>query len=241
MRFEFPEPTELSPPMIQIIDVEFQYEGRRDFKLERVNVGIDMGTRVAIVGPNGAGKSTLLNLIAGDILPTAGEVRRNSKLRIGRYSQHFVDVLEMDLTAVGYMTERFSGIGLKVEQARAKLGKFGLPGANHLQPICKLSGGQKARVVFAAISLSQPHILIFDEPTNHLDMESVDALAEALRGFEGGVVLVSHDARLISQVCDDERSQVWIVDDGTVTEYGGSFEEYKDELIAEIVREQDAM
>lgn len=65
-----------------------------------------MGTRVAIVGPNGAGKSTLLNLIAGDIVATAGEVRRNQKLRIGRYSQHFVDVLEMDLSAVGYLLER---------------------------------------------------------------------------------------------------------------------------------------
>lgn len=99
----------------------------------------------------------------------------------------------------------------------------------------------KARVVFAAISLSSPHILMFDEPTNHLDMESVDALAEALIEFQGGVVLVSHDARLISQVCDDERSQVWIVDKGTVTEYGGSFEDYKDELVKEIVAEQDEM
>ena len=142
---------------------------------------------------------------------------------------------------MGYLLERFSSIGLKQEQARAKLGKFGLPGANHLQSICKLSGGQKARVVFAAISLSSPHILIFDEPTNHLDMESVDALAEALIDFQGGVVLVSHDARLISQVCDDERSQVWIVDHGTVTEYAGSFDEYKDELIREIVKEQDEM
>ena len=239
VRFEFPEPTELAPPLIQVIDVEFTYPNRRDFKLERVNVGIDMGTRVAIVGPNGAGKSTLLNLIGGDIEPTEGEVRRNQKLRIGRYSQHFVDVLAMDVSAVGYLVERFSSQGLKNEHARAKLGKFGLPGANHLQPIVKLSGGQKARVVFAAISLSNPHILIFDEPTNHLDMESVDALAEALSTFEGGVVLVSHDARLISQVCDDERSQVWIVDKGTVTEYPGDFEEYKDELIKEIVQEQN--
>ena len=82
-------------------------------------------------------------------------------------------------------------------------------------------------------------ILILIDLRKQVDMESVDALAEALQDFEGGVVLVSHDTRLISQVCDDERSQVWIVDNGTVTEYDGSFEDYKAELIAEIVQEQD--
>lgn len=237
VKFEFPEPTELSPPLLQLMDASFKYPGREDFGLKDLNIGIDMGSRVAIVGPNGAGKTTLMNLLAGDLEPTHGDQRKSHKLRIGRYNQHFVDSLAFDVSPVEYL----QGIsGLRPEEIRAKLGKFGLSGHHHLQPICKLSGGQKARVVFAAIALSSPHILLLDEPTNHLDMESIDALADALEEFEGGVVIISHDSKLLSRVCDDaERSEVWIVEDGKVTEYDGYFEDYKDELIAEIAEELD--
>uniref|UniRef100_A0ACD5Y6T4 Uncharacterized protein n=1 Tax=Avena sativa TaxID=4498 RepID=A0ACD5Y6T4_AVESA len=240
VEFHFPEPTLLTPPLLQLIDVGFSYPGRPDFKLSDVDVGIDMGTRVAIVGPNGAGKSTLLNLLAGDLTPAEGEARRSQKLRIGRYSQHFVDLLTMEENAVQYLLRLHpdqEGMS-KAEAVRAKLGKFGLPGHNHLTPIVKLSGGQKARVVFTSISMSHPHILLLDEPTNHLDMQSIDALADALDEFTGGVVLVSHDSRLISRVCEDEqKSQIWVVEDGTVEKYDGSFEDYKDELMAEIKKE----
>ncbi|KAK9027453.1 hypothetical protein V6N11_067288 [Hibiscus sabdariffa] len=242
VEFHFPEPTELTPPLLQIINVSFSYPNREDFKLSDVDVGIDMGTRVAIVGPNGAGKSTLLNLIAGDLVPTDGEVRRSQKLRIGRYSQHFVDLLTMEETPVQYLLRLHpdqEGLS-KQEAVRAKLGKFGLPSHNHLTPIAKLSGGQKARVVFTSISMSKPHILLLDEPTNHLDMQSIDALADALDEFTGGVVLVSHDSRLISRVCEDEeKSQIWVVDNGTVNTFPGTFEDYKDELQREIRAEVD--
>lgn len=242
VEFHFPEPTELTPPLLQLIEVSFSYPGREDFQLSNVDVGIDMGTRVAIIGPNGAGKSTLLNLIAGDLQPLEGEVRRSQKLRIGRYSQHFVDLLTMEETPVQYLLrlhpeqEGFS----KQETVRAKLGKFGLPSHNHLSPIAKLSGGQKARVVFTSISMSKPHILLLDEPTNHLDMQSIDALGDALEEFTGGVVLVSHDSRLISRVCEDEeKSETWVVDNGTVRKFPGTFEEYKEELQKEIRAEVD--
>ncbi|KAF6992017.1 hypothetical protein CFC21_009057 [Triticum aestivum] len=240
VEFHFPEPTLLTPPLLQLIEVGFSYPNRPDFKLSDVDVGIDMGTRVAIVGPNGAGKSTLLNLLAGDLTPAEGEARRSQKLRIGRYSQHFVDLLTMEENAVQYLLRLHpdqEGMS-KAEAVRARLGKFGLPGHNHLTPIVKLSGGQKARVVFTSISMSHPHILLLDEPTNHLDMQSIDALADALDEFTGGVVLVSHDSRLISRVCADEQiSQIWVVEDGTVSKYDGSFEDYKDELMAEIKKE----
>jgi ATP-binding cassette subfamily F protein 1 len=242
VEFHFPEPTELTPPLLQLIEVSFSYPSRPDFRLSNVDVGIDMGTRVAIVGPNGAGKSTLLNLLAGDLEPTEGEIRRSQKLRIGRYSQHFVDLLTMEETPVQYLLRLHSeqeGLS-KQEAVRAKLGKFGLVSHNHLTPIAKLSGGQKSRVVFTSISMSKPHILLLDEPTNHLDMQSIDALADALDEFTGGVVLVSHDSRLISRVCDDEeRSQIWVVDNGQVEPYDGSFEEYKYELQKEIKAEVD--
>ncbi|XP_022899527.1 ABC transporter F family member 4-like [Olea europaea var. sylvestris] len=166
----------------------------------------------------------------------------SQKLRIGRYSQHFVDLLIMDETPVQYLLRLHpeqEGLS-KQEAVRAKLGKFGLPSHNHLTPIAKLSGGQKARVVFTSISMSKPHILLLDEPTNHLDMQSIDALADALDEFTGGVVLVSHDSRLISRVCDDEeRSEIWLGENGTVETFPGSFEEYKEELIKEIRKEVD--
>ncbi|XP_027360765.1 ABC transporter F family member 4 [Abrus precatorius] len=242
VEFHFPEPTELTPPLLQLIEVSFSYPNREDFRLSNVDVGIDMGTRVAIVGPNGAGKSTLLNLLAGDLVPSEGEVRRSQKLRIGRYSQHFVDLLTMDETPVQYLLRLHpdqEGLS-KQEAVRGKLGKFGLPSHNHLTPIAKLSGGQKARVVFTSISMSKPHILLLDEPTNHLDMQSIDALADALDEFTGGVVLVSHDSRLISRVCEDEeRSQIWVVEDGTVKTFPGTFEDYKDDLLREIKAEVD--
>lgn len=242
VEFHFPEPTELTPPLLQLIEVSFSYPNREDFRLSNVDVGIDMGTRVAIVGPNGAGKSTLLNLLAGDLVPTEGEVRRSQKLRIGRYSQHFVDLLTMDETPVQYLLRLHpdqEGLS-KQEAVRAKLGKFGLVSHNHLTPIAKLSGGQKSRVVFTSISMSKPHILLLDEPTNHLDMQSIDALADALDEFTGGVVLVSHDSRLISRVCDDEeRSEIWVVENGTAETFPGTFEEYKEELVKEIRAEVD--
>ncbi|XP_058757315.1 ABC transporter F family member 4-like [Vicia villosa] len=244
VEFHFPEPTELTPPLLQLIEVSFSYPNRADFRLSNVDVGIDMGTRVAIVGPNGAGKSTLLNLLAGDLDPSEGEgeVRRSQKLRIGRYSQHFVDLLTMDETPVQYLLRLHpdqEGLS-KQEAVRAKLGKFGLPSHNHLTPIVKLSGGQKSRVVFTSISMSRPHILLLDEPTNHLDMQSIDALADALDEFTGGVVLVSHDSRLISRVCDDEeKSQIWVVEDGTVRRFPGTFDEYKEDLLKEIKAEVD--
>ncbi|KAK9274958.1 hypothetical protein L1049_022215 [Liquidambar formosana] len=242
VEFHFPEPTELTPPLLQLIEVSFSYPNREDFRLSNVDVGIDMGTRVAIVGPNGAGKSTLLNLLAGDLVPTEGEVRRSQKLRIGRYSQHFVDLLTMEETPVHYLLRLHpdqEGLS-KQEAVRAKLGKFGLPSHNHLTPIAKLSGGQKARVVFTSISMSKPHILLLDEPTNHLDMQSIDALADALDEFTGGVVLVSHDSRLISRVCDDEeKSELWVVENGTVENFNGTFEEYKEDLQRVIKEEVD--
>ena len=170
VKFDFPQPTELTPPLLQLLDVGFSYPGKEDFGLKDINVGVDMGTRVAIVGPNGAGKSTLLNLLAGDIEPVTGEWRRSHKLRIGRYSQHFLDVLTMDETPVEYLLRQFPDVeGIsKSEAMRAKLGKFGLVSHNHVCPIVKLSGGQKARVVFASMAFSFPHILLLDEPTNHL-------------------------------------------------------------------------
>ncbi|CAI0376424.1 unnamed protein product [Linum tenue] len=245
VEFHFPVPTELKRPLLQLVGVSYRHQDRADFTLSNLCVDVDMGTRVAIVGANGAGKSTLLKLLAGEFVPKdSADVMRNPNLRIGMYSQHFVDQLTMDETPVQYLMrlypERFS----KQQDVHEALGKFGLQ-CNHDTLIAKLSGGQKARVAFASISCSRPHVLLLDEPTNHLDMQSIDALANALDEFEGGVILVSHDSRLISSVCnnndDGERkvSQIWVVKDGTVEIYEGTFEDYKEELLRVIRDEVD--
>ncbi|GAX85748.1 hypothetical protein CEUSTIGMA_g13163.t1 [Chlamydomonas eustigma] len=240
VEFHFPEPTELPPPLIQLIDVDFKYPNRDDFGLQGVNMGVDMGSRVAIVGPNGAGKTTLMNLLSGALDVSAGEQRRSFKLRVGKYAQHFVDALSMDENPVEYLMSKYPESQLKPEQMRAMLGRFGLSGHHHLTPICKLSGGQKARVVFTSISLMQPHILLLDEPTNHLDMQSIDALCDAVEEFEGGVVVISHDSQLLSRLCaDEERSEVLVVEDGKIRKYNGDFEDYRTELIKEIQAELD--
>ncbi len=177
----------------------------------------------------------LCDACSGDIDPRTGDFRKSHKLRIGRYAQHFVDALSFDENPIEYLMHRFPEAGLKPEQMRAYLGRFGLSGHHHLQPICKLSGGQKARVVFTSIALTNPHILLLDEPTNHLDMQSIDALSDAIKEFEGGVIIISHDSQLLSQVCEDEeRSEVWVVDNGEIERYDGYFEDYKAELVKEI-------
>mmetsp|Transcript_25706 Transcript_25706/g.56007 ORF Transcript_25706/g.56007 Transcript_25706/m.56007 type:complete len:749 (-) Transcript_25706:104-2350(-) len=240
VEFHFPTPTELPPPLIQIIDADFKYPNRDDFGMKNVNMGVDMGSRIAIVGPNGAGKTTLMNLLSGDLQPVSGESRRSFKLRVGRYAQHFVDALAMEDNPVEYLMNKYPEAGLKPEQMRAMLGRFGLSGHHHLTPICKLSGGQKARVVFTSICLMNPHILLLDEPTNHLDMQSIDALCDAVEEFEGGVIVISHDAQLLSRLCaDEERSQVLVVEDGKLRQYAGDFEDYRSELIREIQAELD--
>ncbi|GJT62020.1 ABC transporter F family member 4 [Tanacetum coccineum] len=243
-KFRFPECTEIAPPLLQLINVSFRYPEKEDFKLSGVDVGIDMGTRVAIMGPNGAGKSTLLKLITGELNPTDGESRKSQKLRIGRYSQHFEDTLTFSETPVQYLLRHYpdqEGCS-KQEAVRTMLGQFGLPSHNHLSPIDTLSGGQKARVLLASIAMSRPHIMILDEPTNHLDMESIDALADALVEFSGGVVVVSHNSRLVSRICEDqEKSQIWEVDNGSVGRFDGTYEEYEEKLMKEIRVEMDEL
>ena len=135
-----------------------------------------------------SGKSTLLNLLIGDLEPTEGELTRNRFLRVGKYSQHFVDILPMDKTPTEYLQNGYND--LSYQSARNLLGKFGLEGHAHQISIRDLSGGQKARVVFANLSLMAPHIMVLDEPTNNLDIESIDALADGLREFKGERIIV---------------------------------------------------
>ncbi|XP_022667661.1 ATP-binding cassette sub-family F member 3-like isoform X1 [Varroa jacobsoni] len=224
----FPEPEALFPILLQLDGVHYSYgEGQRTV-LTNVDLSASMQSRICIVGDNGAGKTTLLKLVNGDYEPTKGVRQAHRNLVIGYFSQHHVDGLDMDVSSVELLARRFPG--KTSEHYRSQLGQFGISGELALQPIATLSGGQKSRVAFAVLAMSVPHLLVLDEPTNHLDIESIDALAKCLQVFKGGVILVSHDERLVKSVC----KELWVCAGGTVTSIEGGFEEYRSRVQREL-------
>ncbi|KAM6899582.1 ATP-binding cassette sub-family F member 1 [Xenentodon cancila] len=223
VKFTFPNPPPLSPPILGLHSVDFAYECQKPL-FKNVDFGIDMESRICIVGPNGVGKSTLLLLLNGKLNPTKGEMRKNHRLKVGFFNQQYADQLNMEETATEYLMRNFN---LPYQDGRKCLGRFGLESHAHTIQISKLSGGQKARVVFAELACRQPDVLILDEPTNNLDIESIDALSEAINEYKGAVIIVSHDARLITET----QCQLWVVEDSTVNQIDGDFEEYKREVL----------
>ncbi|KXN73564.1 P-loop containing nucleoside triphosphate hydrolase protein [Conidiobolus coronatus NRRL 28638] len=227
-KFAFNETEKLPPPVLSFDDVTFAYSGKiEDALYKNLDLAVDMDSRVAIVGPNGVGKSTLLKLMDGTLSSNSGRVSRHSHLKLAKYSQHSNDQLDVDMNPIDYMRKRFPEEPSDVDSWRQKLGRFGLTGTHQTSLIGTLSDGLKSRLVFAEIALSRPHIILLDEPTNHLDMESIDSLANAINEFDGGMVLVSHDFRLISQVAQT----IWLVDNGRIEEWTeGGIEAYKESL-----------
>jgi len=190
-----------------------------------------LDTRLALVGPNGAGKSTLLKLLYGELFPTEGMIRKNSHLRIARYHQHLHELLDLDLSPLEYMMNSFPEVKER-EEMRKIIGRYGLTGRQQVCPIRQLSDGQRCRVVFAYLAWQTPHLLLLDEPTNHLDMETIDSLADAINNFDGGMVLVSHDFRLISQVAQE----IWICENGKATKWESTILDYKEHLKSKILK-----
>ncbi|XP_008419416.1 ATP-binding cassette sub-family F member 1 isoform X4 [Poecilia reticulata] len=181
VKFTFPNPPPLSPPILGLHSVDFGYEGQKAL-FKNVDFGIDMDSRICIVGPNGVGKSTLLLLLTGKLNPIKGEMRKNHRLKVGFFNQQYADQLNMEETATEYLMRNFN---LPYQDSRKCLGRFGLESHAHTIQISKLSGGQKARVVFSELACRQPDVLILDEPTNNLDIESIDALSEAINEYKG--------------------------------------------------------
>jgi ATP-binding cassette subfamily F protein 2 len=226
LNMTFPNPSSIPPPVLMLANISFGYPGC-PLLYENVDFGVDLDSRIALVGPNGAGKTTLLKLIAGELVPTSGAVRPNPHLRLARYTQHFVDALDLSLTPLEYFQILMPDTPVMGEGGlRSKLGRFGISGEHQTQIMAELSDGIKSRVVFALMATKTPHILLLDEPTNHLDIETIDSLADAIKRFEGGVVLVSHDMRLIDQVA----TEILECDKKCITKVKGDITAYKKQL-----------
>lgn len=223
VKFSFPDPPPLQPPILGLHNVTFAYSNQLPLFVN-TDFGIDMNSRVAIVGPNGVGKSTFLKLLVSDLEPNQGDVRKNHRLHIGRFDQHSGEHLTAEETPSEYLMRLFD---LQYEKARKQLGTFGLASHAHTIRMKDLSGGQKARVALAELCLNAPDVVILDEPTNNLDIESIDALAEAINEYNGGVIIVSHDERLIR----DTNCTLYVIEDQTINEVDGDFDDYRKELL----------
>lgn len=227
--FKFPTCSDLPAPVMMVQGVSFRYNDNSPWIYQGLEFGMDLDTRVALVGPNGAGKSTLLKLISSELLPTDGMIRRHSHLKIARYHQHLADQLDLEASPLDYMLAQYPEVKER-EEMRKIVGRFGITGKQQTTPIKNLSDGQRCRVALAWLAWQNGHFLLLDEPTNHLDIETIDALAVAINQFNGGLVLVSHDFRLINQVAEE----IWECRDGGIHKWEGDILSYKSHLIDSI-------
>jgi ATP-binding cassette subfamily F protein 3 len=215
----FPDIEELSSPVMVIDEVTVGYDPANPV-LRHVDLRIDADDRIAILGVNGNGKSTMMRLLAGRLQPFEGKLQRNTRLRIGYFAQHQTDELDRNATGLAHMQRAMPRAN--DERCRAQLARFGLGEEKAKTLVGKLSGGEKARLLFALMSAAAPHVLLLDEPTNHLDIDARRALVDAINLFAGAVLLVTHDPHLIRLTAD----RLWLADGGTCAPFEGDLDDY---------------
>ena len=228
--FEFATPTALPNPLVQMEKIQLGYAER--IVLEQVKLNLVPGSRIGLLGRNGQGKSTLIKLLAGVHAPKQGIFNAAKGLKIGYFAQHQLETLDANATPLLHL-QRLDEKATE-QQLRDYLGGFGFNGDEALAPVAPMSGGEKARLVLALIVYQKPNLLLLDEPTNHLDLEMRHALNIALQGFEGAMVLVSHDRFLLSSVCED----FYLVDSGSVEPFKGDLDDYRDWILKQQAAEK---
>ena len=219
-----PQATEATPPLVTMDRVSVGYEPGKPV-LSRLSLRIDPDDRIALLGKNGNGKSTLAKLLAGKLAPMGGELILARKLVPGYFAQHQLEELNGLITPVETLQQLRPK--LTVQQVRTQLGGFGFSADKQLTKVGNLSGGERARLMLALATLDKPNLLILDEPTNHLDIDARGELLDALNDFDGAVVLVSHDRRLIEATAD----RLLLVAEGQVKPFDGDLDDYRKFLL----------
>lgn len=218
LSFDFPDPSELRPPLITLDMASVGYAETPILK--RLNLRLDPDDRIALLGRNGNGKTTLARLLAAQLAPMEGGMTASGKMKVGYFTQYQVEELDTGDTPLEHMTRIMKGA--TPAAVRAQLGRFGFSGDKATTKVGKLSGGERARLALALITRDAPHLLILDEPTNHLDVDAREALVQALNAYSGAVVLVSHDRHMLELTAD----RLVLVDGGTAREFDGSLDDY---------------
>ena len=218
MRFGFPPTTRAGRDVILLENVAKRFG---DLELYRgLTRGIYAGDRVAIIGVNGVGKTTLLKIIAGELAADAGQVRIGANVQLGYYAQHHTELLDPRRTVLEEVWR--VNPGLSQSHVRGVCGAFLFSGDDVDKAVGVLSGGERARVLLACLLLRSSNLLLMDEPTNHLDTDSAEALAEALKTFDGTIVFVSHNRSFINHLA----TKIWDIVDHDVVEYPGNLDDY---------------
>ncbi|MCA3555650.1 ABC-F family ATP-binding cassette domain-containing protein [Aestuariivirga sp.] len=218
--FFFPNPGKtIAPPLVTWDRVSVGYTENKPV-LRNITLRLDPDDRIALLGSNGNGKSTFAKLLCGKLEAMAGDMKVPARLTVGYFAQHQLDEISAGRTPYSY----FAGLMPDEPESkrRARLGACGFGASLADSPCSTLSGGEKARLLFALAAFHGPHILVLDEPTNHLDVDSREALIMAINDYEGAVILISHDRHII-ETCADE---LWLVHDGTVKRFDGDMEDY---------------
>ena len=221
--FAFVPPDKLPNPLVSMEQVKIGYD--ETVILGEVKLNLVPGSRIGLLGRNGAGKSTLIKLLSGEKRPISGRYDISAGLNVGYFAQHQLEFLDLEASALTHI-QRLDFTATE-QSIRDFLGGFNFNGDTALKPVAPFSGGEKARLVLAMIVYQKPNLLLLDEPTNHLDLEMREALNIALQGFEGAMILVSHDRFLLTSVCEE----FYLVDSGKVDAFSGDLTDYRQWLL----------
>ena len=213
---------QVRPSGKDVLDLDGISKAYRDRQvLTDVSLTVRRGDRLAIMGPNGIGKSTLLKIAMGEVEPDAGEVSWGYETYPGYFAQDHHEILRDEAATVeSWLWE--AAPGETIGQIKSRLALVLFSGDESKKQLGNLSGGEAARLVFARLSLEQPNVLVLDEPTNHLDLEAIEALVEGLEGYDGTLILVSHDRWFVSQLAD----RILEIRPDGITDYRGTYDEY---------------